>query len=254
MITLKTAEEISLLAASGKILAEILKQLARAVKPGVATKDLDKLAQKLVFSFQRKYPAAEIRPSFLGYRGFPAQVCISVNEEVVHGLPSGRILKEGDIAGLDFGISYNGWHTDSAVTVGVGSISAEARRLLKITAKALEKGIKEARAGKTLGDIGWAVQREAEKNGLAVIKELVGHGIGRQLHEEPYVPNWGQRGQGLKLEPGMVLAVEPMFNLGTADIVLAADGWTYKTADGKLSAHFEHTVAVTSAGPKVLTR
>ncbi len=254
MIHLKTSEEIAVMAEGGKILKEILQNLAQAVRPGVTTAEIDKLARELVLSWATKIPEAKISSSFCGYRGFPGFVCISVNEEVVHGIPSPeKVLNEGDIVGLDFGIVYQGFHTDSALTVPVGKISKSTEKLLRVTQEALEFGIQEAVIGQTVGDIGQAVQKHAEKNGFGVVKELVGHGVGRKLHEEPYVPNYGRKGEGELLREGMVIAIEPMITAGRPAVEIASDGWTYKTKDGSLSAHFEHTVAITKKGPKVLT-
>lgn len=253
MIHLKTPEEIAIMAEGGKILREILYQMAEAVRPGVTTAEIDKLARELVLSWAKKIPEAKISSSFCGYRGFPGFVCISVNDEVVHGIPSSRVLKEGDIVGLDFGIVYKGFHTDSAITVPVGKISKEAERLLRVTKESLELGVQEVLLGNTVGDIGYAVQKHAEKNGFGIVKELVGHGVGRKLHEEPYVPNYGKKGEGEILKEGMVIAIEPMITAGKPAVEIAADNWTYKTKDSSLAAHFEHTVAITKEGPKVLT-
>lgn len=252
-IHLKTPEEIAIMAEGGKILREILYQMAEAVRLGVTTAEIDKLARELVLSWAKKIPEAKISSSFCGYRGFPGFVCISVNDEVVHGIPSSRVLKEGDIVGLDFGIVYKGFHTDSAITVPVGKISKEAERLLRVTKESLELGVQEVLLGNTVGDIGYAVQKHAEKNGFGIVKELVGHGVGRKLHEEPYVPNYGKKGEGEILKEGMVIAIEPMITAGKPAVEIAADHWTYKTKDSSLAAHFEHTVAITKEGPKVLT-
>lgn len=254
MITIKSAEEIQLMAEGGKILHQILHAVAEEVKPGVTTAALDQLARKLVFSFGEKNPSANIKPSFLGYRGYPAVICISVNDEVVHGIPSAqRIIKEGDLVGLDFGIIYHGWHTDAAITVGAGEIFKESQKLMAVTEEALKRGIKEIKIGRTIGHIGHAIQKQVEKNGFGVVRELVGHGIGRQLHEEPYVPNYGKKGEGEVLKEGMVIAIEPMVTAGGPEVVLDADGWTYRTKDHRWAAHFEHTIAITKKGPQVLT-
>lgn len=253
MINIKTKREIKIMAESGKILKEILQNLASAVRPGVQTKELDKLAEELVLSWQKKLPEADIRSSFKGYRGYPAFICVSVNDEVVHGLPSERVIKEGDIVGLDFAISYRGFHVDSALTVPVGKVSKETLKLISATRQALDFGVEAAVVGSFVGDIGFAIQNYVEKNGFSVVRELVGHGIGKDLHEDPYTPNYGKRGQGVELVEGMVIAIEPMVNAGGAAVVLAEDGTTYKTKDGSLSAHFEHTAAITKGGPLVLT-
>ena len=254
MINLKTPEEITVMTEGGKILKDILQRMTQAVRPGITTEEIDKLARELVLSWAKKIPEAKINSSFCGYQGFPGFVCISVNDEIVHGIPSSeKIIAEGDIVGLDFGIIYKGFHTDSAVTVPVGKISKEAEKLLQVTKESLEEGIQEAIIGNTVGDIGYVVQKHAEKNGFGVVKELVGHGVGRKLHEEPYVPNYGRRGEGEILKEGMVIAIEPMITAGRPAVEIASDKWTYKTKDRSLAAHFEHTVAIIKEGPKVLT-
>ncbi len=241
------------MARGGAILAKTFRKLRLAAYAGITTKELDELARKLVLSYSAK-------PAFLGYasgvsgKKFPASLCVSVNNEVVHGIPGAYILKEGDIVGLDFGVLYNGFYTDSAITVGIGAVSKEARRLIEVTQRALYLGIDMVRIGNTTGDIGRAVQSYVEAQGFSVVRDLVGHGIGKELHEEPQVPNFGKPGSGIKLEDGMVIAIEPMVTAGSWQVVLSPDGWTYKTADGSLSAHFEHTVAITKKGPKVLTK
>ena len=238
----------------GKVLKDILGKLAEAVKPGLTTEEIDQLVRELVLSWAKKRPEAKISSSFCGYRDFPGFVCVSVNDEVVHGIPSAlRILKEGDIVGLDFGIVFKGFHTDSAMTVPVGQISKEAKKLLQVTKESLEFGIQQSVEGNTVGDIGHAVQKYVEKNGFGVVQELVGHGVGRKLHEEPYVPNYGKKGEGEILKEGMVLAIEPMVTAGKSAVEVASDNWTYKTKDHSLAAHFEHTVAVTKEGPRILT-
>lgn len=242
------------MAEGGKILKDILQKMAQAVRPGITTEEIDKLARELVVSWAKKIPEAKISSSFCGYRGFPGFVCISVNDEVVHGIPSSkRVIAEGDIVGLDFGVVYKGFHTDSAVTVPAGKISKETEKLLRVTREALELGIEKTLIGNTVGDIGYAVQKHAEKNGFGVVKELVGHGVGRKLHEEPYVPNYGKKGGGEVLKEGMVIAIEPMITAGRPAVEIASDNWTYKTKDGSFAAHFEHTVAITKEGPRVLT-
>lgn len=237
----------------GRILARVLRALRRAVQPGVTTLELDALVRSLTSSLGGE-------PAFLDYRpagsaqGFPAALCVSVNHEVVHGLPGRRSLLSGDVVGLDFGVRLDGYYTDSAITVGVGAIAPEARWLLRVTEEALYLGVNEARVGKHLGDIGCAVQRHVEKSGFSVVRDLVGHGIGRALHESPEVPNFGRGASGQVLQEGMVLAIEPMVALGDARVRIAPDGWTYETADGSLAAHFEHTVAVTRRGPIILSK
>jgi len=233
---------------AGRIVSEILDELEKAVAPGVTTWDLDALSEKLIYQ-------KGARPAFKGYHGFPACLCASVNDEVVHGIPSKRRkLREGDLMKLDFGVVYRGFFGDSARTVPVGKVSSEAQALVNTTREALHKGIQAMVAGNRLGDIGHAVQRHVEARGFSVVRLFSGHGIGRRLHEEPDVPNYGQPGSGLKLRPGMVLAVEPMVNQGTDEVMVLEDQWTAVTRDSKLSAHFEHTVLITEGGPEVLTR
>lgn len=244
---LRTRDDVARIRAAGQVVHEVLKALAAAAMPGVSTIDLDQLAEA-------RTRALGARPAFLGYRGFPACVCASVNDEVIHGIPSARrVLREGDVVGLDFGAVVGGWYADSAWTVAVGAVCPEAERLLAATRLALACGIAAARPGATLGDVGAAVQRSAERGGYAVVREFVGHGVGRRLHEPPQVPNYGTPGQGVLLEAGMVLAIEPMLNVGGPAVRTLDDGWTAVTADGSLSAHFEHTVAVTENGPEILT-
>ena len=253
MINVKTEQEIKIMAEGGKILKEILQNLSLAVKPGIKTEELDKLAEELVLSWQKKLPKAEIKPSFFGYRGYPAFICVSVNDEVVHGMPSVKVIKNSDIVSVDFAIIYRGFHVDSATTVAVGQIPKEAQKLLDTTWESLNSGIEQAIVGNTIGHIGHAIQNYVEKNGFSVVRELVGHGIGSQLHEEPYVPNYGKKNEGEILKEGMALAIEPMVNAGGPEVILAGDKTTYKTKDGSLSAHFEHTVAITKDGPLILT-
>ena len=253
MINIKTEQEIKIMAEGGKILKEILDQLASTVQPGITTEEIDKLARELVLSWQKKLPKAEIKPSFFGYRGYPAFICVSVNDEVVHGMPSVKVIKNSDIVSVDFAIIYRGFHVDSATTVAVGQIPKEAQKLLDTTWESLNSGIEQAIVGNTIGHIGHAIQNYVEKNGFSVVRELVGHGIGSQLHEEPYVPNYGKKNEGEILKEGMALAIEPMVNAGGPEVILAGDKTTYKTKDGSLSAHFEHTVAITKDGPLILT-
>ncbi len=247
-IELKSKDEIALMRQAGRIVSEILDALEAAVGPGVSTWELDQLAEKLISE-------KGARPAFKGYRGFPAVLCASVNHEVVHGIPSRkRKLREGDLMKLDFGVVYRGFFGDAARTVPVGTVSLEAQALVQATRESLEKGIEAMNAGNRIGDIGAAVQRHVEARGFAVVRDFVGHGIGRRLHEEPQVPNYGTPGTGLRLKPGMVLAVEPMVNAGTWEVQTLDDDWTAVTTDGRLSSHFEHTILVTEAGPEVLTR
>lgn len=254
-ITIKTKEEIAILREGGKRLAEILRTLSEAVKPGVSSFFLSDLANKLI-------KESGDTSSFLGYtpdgakRPYPASLCFSLNDEVVHGIPNEteRFLKEGDIASLDCSIVHNGLITDSAVTVGVGKIDDKAKKLLKITKEALHAGIGVAKEGNTIGDIGFAIESYVAPHGFGIVRELSGHGVGYKIHEEPYVPNFGIKGEGPTLKEGMVIAIEPMLNAGKASIKLDADGYTYRTRDGSLSAHFEHTVAITKKGALVLTQ
>lgn len=246
-IELKSRDEIERIREASGIVHDVLAELAGAVAPGVTTAELDRLAEA------RTRERGAI-PAFKGYQGYPASLCISVNEEVVHGIPSPRrVLRQGDIVGLDFGVVYRGFFGDSARSVPVGTVSAEAQRLLEATRQALERAIAAAVAGARLGDVGAAVQTLVESQGFSVVRDFVGHGIGRRLHEPPQVPNFGVAGTGPRLRPGMVLALEPMVNAGGPDVVTLEDGWTAVTADGSLSAHFEHTVAVTENGPEILS-
>lgn len=247
MIRSKTSAEIDAMRRAGRVVAETLAVLREAVGPGVTTSQLDEIAE-------REIRARAAVPSFKGYRGFPATICTSLNNEIVHGIPGGATLREGDLVKLDCGAIVDGYHGDAAITVPVGEVAEQARKLIEATERALWAGIAEARAGNRVGDIGSAVQTVAEGAGFSVVREYVGHGIGRALHEEPPIPNYGQPGKGLPLEEGFVLAIEPMVNSGGHETRLLADGWTVVTADGGLSAHFEHTVAVTADGPQVLTR
>lgn len=247
MITLKSPREIDQMRKAGAIVAQILQDMAEEVAPGITTWDIDKLAESRIKELGAK-------SAFKGYHGFPACVCISVNEEVVHGIPSKKkLLKEGDIVGVDFGVSLDGWFGDSARTIPVGKVSPEASKLLEATHQSLQLGIAQAREGNRIFDIGHAIQNYVEGFGYGVVREFVGHGIGRALHEEPQVPNYGPRGKGLALKVGMVLAIEPMINAGSPEVKVLADGWTAVTLDRSLSAHFEHTVAILPEGPRILT-
>jgi len=247
MIVCKSASELVRMRTANALVADVLGALEAMVLPGVTTLDLDAVAESLV-----REGGAE--PAFKGYRGFPATVCASVNEEVVHGIPSKRPLKAGDIVSLDVGVLLDGFYGDSALTVPVGEISVAAAKLLSVTEQSLERAISAVRAGARVSDLGHAVQNYVEPNGYSVVREFVGHGIGTKLHEEPQIPNYGQPGQGPRLAEGMVLAIEPMVNIGSATVKILKDGWTAVTSDGNLSAHFEHTVAVTTEGAEVLTR
>ncbi len=248
MIRLKSEPQIETIAAAGAIVAEVLKLAAEMVRPGVTTGALDEAAEALI----RSHPGA--KPAFKGLYGFPATLCTSVNEEVVHGIPSvARTLEAGDIVSVDVGVKLEGLFADAAVTLAVGEVDDETHRLLDRTRSALDIGIAQARPGSRLGDLGAAVQAHVEAAGFSVIRELVGHGVGEAPHEEPQVPNFGQPGRGARMESGLVIAIEPMVNQGGPGIRTLDDGWTVVTADGSLSAHFEHTVAVTADGPQVLT-
>jgi methionyl aminopeptidase len=231
---------------AGRVTARALAELVPCVRPGVSTKEIDALAERLI-----RQQGGE--PAFLGYQGFGGSICTSINEEVVHGLPSPRRLKDGDLLKIDIGARVDGWHGDMACTLAVGRVSRQAQRLLEVTQQALQTGLHAVRPGAYVSDIGHAVQSFVERRGFSVVRALVGHGVGALLHEEPAVPNFGKPGRGALLKPGMVLALEPMVNAGTWEVRTKADGWTVVTADGKLSAHFEHTVAVTAGGHEVLT-
>jgi len=247
MIPIKTQEEIEIMQKSGQILAKIMRELKARVEPGITTKELDKLAEKLIFNHGAK-------PAFKDYNGFPAVLCASINEQIVHGVPSNRKLIEGDILSLDFGVVYNNFYSDMAVTLPIGSIDPEANRLIRVAKKALKRAIARVKPGKTIGDIGQAIENYIEGQGFKVAKGLCGHGIGKQLHESPDVFNFGKRHKGEELKPGMVLALEPMAVIGNPGIKKGPDGFCYQTADHSLSAHFEHTVAVTEKGPRILTK
>lgn len=246
MITLRSPREIEAIRRSGKITAAVLTELMLRARAGMATRELDAIAEQGI----RDRGGT---PTFKGYRGFPASVCVSLNDRVVHGIPDDSVLHDGDLLSIDLGTTLEGYVSDSAVTIPVGRISAEAQRLLDVTQECLMLGIARMQAGGHVGDIGAAVQEHAERNGYGVVRELVGHGVGREMHEEPQVPNYGRRGTGAKLRPGLVLAIEPMITQGGAAIEILKDGWTVVTADGKLAAHFEHTVGLTERGPRILT-
>ena len=247
MIVCRSAAELELMRDAGRLVGEVLTELAAAVAPGVSTADLDALAEKRIL-------AAGAAPAFKGYHGYPATICASINEEVIHGIPSGRrVLQDGDIISIDVGAALGGYFGDSAVTLPVGKVSEKAATLLRVTEEALYKAIECARPGNRVSDVGHAVQQHVEQHGFSVVREFVGHGIGEQMHEEPQVPNYGEPGRGPRLSEGMVIAIEPMVNAGKAAVKVLADGWTAVTRDGSLSAHFEHTVAVTSGEPWILT-
>ena len=246
MIYLKTEEEITLIKESAQVLGKAHAEVAQWIKPGITTKKLDTIAEDYI----RSYGGI---PSFKGFNNFPASLCMSVNEVVVHGIPGNYELKDGDIVSIDCGVKLNGFHSDSAYTYPVGEVSKEVMDLLTATKKSLYKGIEQAVDGLRIGDIGFAVQHYCEERGYTVVRELVGHGVGRELHEGPEVPNYGKRGKGLRLKEGMVLAIEPMINLGSKSVMQEKDGWTIRTSDRKYSAHFEHTVVVRKGKAEILT-
>lgn len=247
MIVLKTDEEIKKMSEACRIVAEVLKGVKEKVSPGVTTKELDEFAESYIVSMGG-------RPAFKGYRGYPSTICASVNEEVVHGIPSGKKLKNGDIISVDVGVHYNGFYGDAAVTLPVGPISRQAEKLLAVTEGSLEAGIKKALPGNRLYDISAAIQDYVESQGFSVVRTFVGHGIGRELHEDPQIPNYGSPGEGPKLLEGMTLAIEPMVNAGGWEVNILKDGWTAVTRDGKLSAHFEHTVVIKNNSQDILTK
>jgi methionyl aminopeptidase len=246
VIVCKSAAEIQRMRPAGRLVADVLAALRAAVQPGVTTADLDAIAE-------RHIRGAGGVPAFKGYHGYPATICSSVNDEVIHGIPSKRALEEGDVVSIDCGAVLDGFYGDSAITVPVGPVSEQAAELLRVTEEALHKGIAQARPGGRISDIGHAVQRHVEAHGFSVVREFVGHGIGEKMHEEPQIPNYGEPGRGPRLVEGMVLAIEPMVNAGKPAVKVLKDGWTAVTRDGSLSAHFEHTVAVTAGGPEILT-
>ena len=248
MVICKSPAELEKMHRAGLIVWGALEKMRAMINPGISTKDLDEFAE----AYSEEHHA---RPAFKGYRGYPGSVCTSINQEVVHGIPSAsRKLKEGDILSMNFGVELNGYFGDAALTVPVGKISPEREKLLRVTRESLERAIENVRAGNRLGDVSSAVQQWVEKNGFSIVREFVGHGIGTRMHEEPQIPNYGTPGQGQRLQEGMVLAIEPMVNLGGPGVKILADDWTAVTADGSDSAHFEHTVAVTANGPWILTR
>ena len=248
MVILKSKEDLAIMKKAGRITAGALWAAGEAIKPGISTEQLD----KIIWEYITRHGA---KPSFLKYSGFPASACISLNDEVIHGIPSPkRIVEEGDIVSIDVGAKIDGFHGDSAYTFPCGRISSEAQGLLDATRESLQRGIAAALEGNRIGDISVAIQSYVEERGYSVVREYVGHGVGRDLHEAPEVPNYGRAGHGVRLVPGMTIAIEPMINLGKKEIKVLGDGWTVKTADGSLSAHFEHTVAITGNGPVILTQ
>jgi len=246
MIVLKTKSELSLMRIAGKISAQALRIAGEMVRPGVTTAQIDREVGKFILS-------KGATPSFLGYGGFPANICISLNDTVIHGIPSGRVIKEGDIVSIDVGAFYKGYHGDNAATFPAGKVSLAAQALMDATAQSLYKGIDQARVGGRVGDISSAVQQYVESFGYSAVRKYVGHGVGKEMHESPEVPNFGRKGSGPRLAAGMTLAIEPMINQGGHDVKVLSDGWTVLTADGMLSAHFEQTVLITESGPIILT-
>jgi methionyl aminopeptidase len=246
VIILKTEREIEFMRKSNQLVAKILKELALNIRPGITSRELDLMAEKLIYK-------SNAQPAFKGYRDYPACLCISVNEGVVHGIPCSNRLKEGDIVSMDLGVILDGYFGDAAITVPVGKVNSNAKKLIHVTYEALFKGIEKARIGNRLFDISNAIQIWVEGHGFSVVRDFVGHGIGKSLHEEPQVPNFGKPHQGVRLKEGMVLALEPMVNVGTYQIKVKEDGWTAVTKDGKLSAHFEHTIAISKNGPDILS-
>lgn len=246
MIPLKSKEELEMIKLSGKILARVMKKIWEFIKPGITTAEIDKFAEELILS-------EGALPAFKGYKGFPASVCTSVNEEIVHGIPGERRLKEGDIIGLDLGINYKNYFSDAAVTLAIGRVSSEVKKLIEVTKESLSEGIRQAKVNNCLSDISSSIQDYVEKNGFSVVRQFVGHGIGLSLHEEPEIPNFGKAHLGPVLKSGMVLAIEPMVNMGTWESEILENGWTAVTKDRLPSAHFEHTVAITEGGPEILT-
>jgi len=246
MVQVREVKAVEGVRAAAQIVARVLVEMGRAVRPGVTTVELDRIAEQVI----RDHGG---RPAFKGYRGFPASICPSVNEEVVHGIPGSRALESGDIVGIDVGVELHGWYGDAARTFAVGDVSEEAGRLMRVTEESLAKGLAQARVGNRVGDISHAVQSHVERHGFSVVRDLVGHGIGRGMHEEPAVPNFGLPGQGPRLHAGQVLAIEPMVNAGGRAVVTRSDGWTVATKDSRWSAHFEHTVAVGLEGPEILS-
>lgn len=246
-VTIKSAREIELMREAGRLLALVHEELAKIIRPGISTKDIDRACEKMIRSYG-------CTPNFLNYQGYPGSVCVSVNEEVVHGIPTDRhIIQEGDIVSLDTGLIYQGYHSDAARTHAVGEVSSEAQKLMDVTKQSFFEGIKMAKAGNHLFDISNAIDAYIRPYGYGIVRDLVGHGIGTHLHEEPEIPNFAQRRRGLRLQPGMTLAIEPMVNLGTADVRWMKDGWTVISADHSLSAHYENTILITEGEPEILT-
>ena len=246
MIELKSPREMDLMREAGRMVSVVLQELEEIIAPGVTTKELDEKAEKTIYALGGE-------PAFKGYRGYPASICTSVNEEVVHGIPGQRVLKEGDIIGIDVGVRFNGYYGDSAVTFPIGKINEEAEKLIEVTYQALFRGIRAAIAGNRIGDIASAVQETAESHGYSVVRDFVGHGIGSEMHQDPQIPNFGEPHQGILLKKGMALAIEPMVNLGTYEVEILQDHWTVVTKDRKRSCHFEHTISIGEGEPEILT-
>jgi methionyl aminopeptidase len=246
MIPLKSKQDLEMIGESGKILAKIMQKLREFIRAGISTQEIDQLTEELVCK-------ENAIPAFKGYKGFPANICTSINEEIVHGIPGERRLENGDIISLDLGINYKGYFSDAAITLAIGGIETKTKKLMEVTKTALSEGIKQARIDNHLSDISYAIQSYVEKNGFSVVREFVGHGIGLKLHEEPEIPNFGRPQQGPILREGMVFAIEPMVNMGTWESKILDNGWTAVTKDGLVSSHFEHTVAITENGPAILT-
>ncbi|MCX6730173.1 MAG: type I methionyl aminopeptidase [Candidatus Portnoybacteria bacterium] len=247
MINLYTEKEVAMMAEGGKVLSKIIHETAKHAKVGIATKYLDKVAEDLIFQYGAK-------PAFKGFNGYPNALCVSVNEEIVHAIPSSRILKEGDVVTLDLGIEFKGYCTDMAITMGIGKIDKRLQKLINVTEKSLDLAIKQCKPGNRLGDIGYVIQNYVERNGFNVVRDLVGHGIGKKVHEEPEVLNYGEKATGMVLKPGMVIAIEPMNLIGDWKIEKAKDGFAFLSKDRSISAHFEHTIAITKKGCEVLTK
>lgn len=246
MIYLKSPAEIETMRAANQIVVRVMKAVQHLIRPGIATQELDRAAEEIISK-------AKAKPAFKGYRGFPKTLCVSINEEVVHGIPGARTLKEGDIVSVDCGVCWNGFYGDHAWTFPVGNISEAAKKILKVGEESLKTGISQMQAGKRLFDISAAVQQFVEESGFAIVRDFVGHGIGKELHEDPQLPNYGTAGTGIRLKPGLVLAFEPMVNEGTHEVKVLEDGWTVVTKDRKLSVHFEHSVVITEKGPDILS-
>ncbi|MEI6831271.1 MAG: type I methionyl aminopeptidase [Candidatus Omnitrophota bacterium] len=247
MIPLKSEKDLQMLSRSGKILAGVMKKVRKFVRAGITTADIDRYSEELILK-------EKAIPAFKGYKGFPASVCVSVNDEIVHGIPGARVILDGDIVSIDLGVNYQGYFSDAAITLAIGRIQSDKKKLIEVTSQALDIGIKQCCVGNNLSDISHSIQNFVEGRGFQVVRQFVGHGIGQALHEEPEIPNFGKPHLGPQLKSGMVLAIEPMVNIGSWEAQIAANGWTAVTCDGASSAHFEHTVAITDQGPVILTK